>query len=271
VVVAGVGLGLGCGSVAQGTAQASTPGPTAAPHAAVKPLAGYRIAGQRPVSAFAPGLRHLRGPRKAVPGTALPTRLGRPIQLTARDREEAAAFAQARRVGRPVVAAPGTTPTVEVVAHPGGMLSMTSNVFPVRVKVHSTWRAIDPRLVRTASGSWAAAVASVPVTFSGGGRGPLVSVANSAGQTVAMYWPAALPRPVISGAVALYRDVLPGVDLRIEATGIGYQEALVVRSAVAAASPRLRSTSYRLRVGRGLGLHGVSLRKRGRRCRARTF
>ena len=100
---------------------------------------------------------------------------------------------------------------------------MTSNVFPVRAKVHGVWRAIDARLRRTASGSWAPAVANVPVTFSAGGSGPLVTVTNSAGQSVAMYWPAALPRPVVSGAVALYRNVLPGVDLRMEATGVGYQ------------------------------------------------
>jgi hypothetical protein len=151
-----------------------------------------------------------------------------------------------------VAVAGQTTPTVQVQAHPDGLLSMTANVLPVRVKVNGMWRPIDPKLRRTATGAWTTSVASVPVTFSGGGTGSLVTVANTAGQTTSMYWPAALPRPAISGSVALYRDVLPGVDLRMEATGTGYQEALVVRDAAAAANPRLRSIRYLVRAGRGL-------------------
>jgi hypothetical protein len=132
---------------------------------------------------------------------------------------------------------------------------MTSNIFPVRAWMHGAWRAINPALRRTASG-WAAAVASVPVTFSPGGSGPLITVTDPLGRTVSMYWPAALPRPTVVGSVALYRDVLPGVDLRMEATGIGYQEALVVRDAAAAANPRLRSVAFLLKAGSGLVLRG---------------
>ncbi len=161
---------------------------------------------------------------------------------------------RARLTGRPVVVAEETTPTVEVRARPDGLLAMKSNVFPVRVKVHGVWRAINPVLRRTPGGAWAAAVASVPVTFSGGGSGPLVTVSDSIGQTVSLYWPAALPRPVVSGRVALYRNVLPGVDLRMEATGTGYREALVVRDAAAAASPRLRSVAFLVKAHRGLML-----------------
>ncbi len=152
-------------------------------------------------------------------------------------------MSRAMRTGRPVVVAPLTTPTVEVKAHPDGLLSMTSNIFPVRTRVHGAWRAINPALRRAARG-WEPAAAS----------GPLVVVADSAGRTVSLYWPAALPRPAVSGNVALYRNVLPGVDLRMEATGIGYQEALVVRDAAAAANPRLRSIAYLLKAGSGLAL-----------------
>ncbi len=208
-------------------------------------------------AAAAPGRpQHLFGPRRAVLGRPASPRQVR--RLSAVQRAESAALATASRAGRPVVVTAQTTPTVEVEAHPDGLLSMTTNVLPVRVKVHGTWRPIDPKLRRTAAGAWTASVASVPVTFSGGGAGPLVTVANAAGQTTSMYWPAALPRPAISGSVALYRDVLPGVDLRMVATGTGYSEALVVRDAVAAANPRLRSIRYLVRAGRGLVVRGGS-------------
>ena len=212
---------------------------------------GHRIAGRHPLSSFAASPKRLRGPHKALVGKARPVK---PVRLTGIRKAESAAMSRAMRTRRPVVVAAETTPTTEVVAHPDGLLSMTSNVFPVRVKVGGGWRAINPALRRTASGAWAPAVASVPVTFSNGGRGPLVTVADAAGQTVALYWPAVLPRPAVSGSVALYKNVLPGVDLRMEATGTGYSEALVVRGAAAAANPRLRSLAFAVKASRGLML-----------------
>src|SRR5215472_5331785 len=242
-VVAGLGLALG--------GAWGLPAQAAVAHKSAKPIVGHRIAGRRPLSAFTASPKHLRGPRKPAVGKMAPP--ARSIRPTRVQRAESAAMSRARRTGRPVVVAAETTPTVEVTAHPNGLLEMTSNVLPVRVKVHGVWRSINPRLRRTATG-WAAAVASVPVTFSPGGTGPLVTVSNSAGQAVSLYWPAALPRPVVSGSVALYRHVLPGVDLRMEATGTGYQEALVVRDAAAAANPRLRSLTYLVKAGSGLVL-----------------
>ena len=41
---------------------------------------------------------------------------------------------QAIKTGKPVLVAAETTPTVAVKAHPNGLLSMTSNVYPVRVQ-----------------------------------------------------------------------------------------------------------------------------------------
>jgi hypothetical protein len=162
---------------------------------------------------------------------------------------------QAIKTGKPVLVAAETTPTLAVKARPNGLLSMTSNVYPVRALVHGAWRSINPRLRRTAAGTWSPEVASVPVAFSGGGSaGPLVRVIGPSGQSVSMYWPGVLPRPVISGSVAEYQNVLSGVDLRMKATGIGYQETLIVRDAAAAASPALRSLAFRLRTGRGLAL-----------------
>jgi hypothetical protein len=256
VLVAGSALTVsGAWGLPLATAQAANAA-TVAAAAKPGPLAGHRIAGYHPLSAFTASPKHLSGPSRAVVGKSPSVKAKRatPIRLTRIQRAEAAASARARRIGRPVVVASETTPTVEVQARPDGLLAMKSNVLPVRAKVHGVWRAINPVLRRTAAGAWAPTVASVPVRFSPGGTGPLVTVANSAGRTVSLYWPAALPRPLIFGGVALYRHVLPGVDLRMEATGTGYQEALVVRSAAAAANPRLRSLSYVVKAGRGLVL-----------------
>ncbi|HET9898138.1 MAG TPA: LamG-like jellyroll fold domain-containing protein [Streptosporangiaceae bacterium] len=242
-VIAGLGLALG-GVAALPAGQAA---------AAVKPITGHRFAGQKPRSSFARNPGQLRGSRHAVAGKARPAK-ARPVKFTPLQRAESAAMTRARQTGKPVVVSAATTPTVVVKAHPDGLLSMTSNVFPVRVKVHGTWKAINANLSRTADGSWAPQVASVPVTFSGGGTGPLVTVPVKAGQRVALYWPAPLPRPRVKGAVALYKNVLPGVDLRLEATGNGYQEALVVHDRVAAANPKLRRLAFQIKTQGGLTL-----------------
>jgi lysophospholipase L1-like esterase len=80
---------------------------------------------------------------------------------------------------------------------------------------------------------------------------------------LSLSWPYRLPRPSVSGAVALYRDVLPGVNLRLTATAIGLQELLIIRNAAAAADPRLRSLTFTLTGGRGVtlrrGMAGATL------------
>ncbi|HET7013395.1 MAG TPA: LamG-like jellyroll fold domain-containing protein [Streptosporangiaceae bacterium] len=236
------GLALG-GSGVGGQAVASAAG---------RPLVGHRVAGHRPLRSFVAGPKHLRGPRAAVPGKVPPP--SHAAGSTRERRAESAAMKEAVRTGRPVLVPAETTPTVEVKAHPNGLMSMTSNVYPVRARVRGAWKAINLRLGRTAAGSWSPSVASVPVSFSGGGSGPLVRVTGPGGRTVSLYWPGPLPRPVISGSVALYRNVLAGVDLRMKATVTGYQETLVVRDAAAAASPALRSLSFGVRASRGLVL-----------------
>lgn len=74
---------------------------------------------------------------------------------------------------------------------------------------------------------------------------------TKAGRELALTWPDALPAPVLSGATATYRDVLPGVDLRMEAQETGYTQLLVVNSAEAAANPKLSELRLKLRAGGG--------------------
>ena len=67
----------------------------------------------------------------------------------------------------------------------------------------------------------------------------------SEGATVEVDWPGRLPSPVVDGATATYPQVLPGVDLVLNAKSQSYSETLVVRDATAAANPALRSLTLR--------------------------
>jgi Concanavalin A-like lectin/glucanases superfamily/GDSL-like Lipase/Acylhydrolase family len=202
---------------------------------------------------------HLQGPREGGTGLSAAGKPARPrqVRLSRLALAIRAAGAVARRTGRPAVVAGMTDAQSQLSVRPDGLLDMVSNAQPVRVQVGRAWVPISTRLQRTPDGSWAARLTQDPVWFSPGGRGPLVTI-RPRGSTgwVSVYWPARLPAPVVSGSVALYRNVLPGVDLRLEATSPGYAETLVVTSAAAARDPGLRSLVMGVRVGGGLVLRG---------------
>jgi hypothetical protein len=95
------------------------------------------------------------------------------------------------------------------------------------------------------------------VSFSPGGAGPLV-ITRSGGTTVSVSWPGALPAPVIDGAVATYRGVLPGVDLRVSATPDGgFSEVLIVANAAAGRNRALARLSMPVRVTGGSVVAGA--------------
>nr|WP_307783802.1 LamG-like jellyroll fold domain-containing protein [Streptomyces spinoverrucosus] len=81
--------------------------------------------------------------------------------------------------------------------------------------------------------------------FSGGGDEPLVSM-TKAGRELALSWPNELPSPELDGATATYREVLPGVDLRMGAQEDGFTQLLVVKSAEAAENPELAELRLKL-------------------------
>jgi hypothetical protein len=75
-----------------------------------------------------------------------------------------------------------------------------------------------------------------------------------AGRTMSLSWPTALPEPRLSGAMATYPDVLPGVDLRMTAQEDGFTQLLVVKSAEAAANPKLAELRLKLNAD-GMTVH----------------
>ncbi|TYB62182.1 DNRLRE domain-containing protein [Nonomuraea sp. PA05] len=58
---------------------------------------------------------------------------------------------------------------------------------------------------------------------------------ETGGNTVSMLWSGPLPEPVLAANTATYPEVLPGVDLLLTATRLGFEQSLVVKNRAAAA------------------------------------
>ncbi|WP_200309696.1 hypothetical protein, partial [Streptomyces adelaidensis] len=88
---------------------------------------------------------------------------------------------------------------------------------PVRTWQGGQWADIDESLVRRTDGTWAPKATTADVTFSAGGEGPFARI-RVAGRELALSWPGGdLPKPVIDGDSATYENVLPDVDLVVQA------------------------------------------------------
>ncbi|MFE9804602.1 LamG-like jellyroll fold domain-containing protein [Streptomyces goshikiensis] len=165
----------------------------------------------------------------------------------AQDREPAAGGAlfsarqEAAAGGHAVPVDELTTQTTTVTANPDGSFTSTTALQPVRVKKDGGWVPVDATLARNADGSWSPGATPNGVVLSGGGSGPAVRLTHEDGSKLALTMPFPLPAPEVSGDTALYRSVLPGVDLSLSVTEQGgFSDVLTVRDATAAADPRLK-------------------------------
>jgi hypothetical protein len=140
----------------------------------------------------------------------------------------------------------------------GSTFSLSMSTAPVRVKqADGSWAEPDATLERRADGTIGPKAAVADVSFSGGGDGAdLVTVAEG-GKSLTVGWPGELPEPTLDGASAVYPEVLPGVDLRMTATGEGYRQVLVVKSAEAAKSDELKTLDFPVEA------QGLTLKARG--------
>ncbi|WP_104819781.1 VCBS repeat-containing protein [Kitasatospora sp. MMS16-BH015] len=161
------------------------------------------------------------------------------------------AQAEARRSGKPVEVLERRDEHTEVLANPDGTFTWRQHVRPVHAKVGGQWKTPDATL-RAEGGRVAPVAATFPMSFSGGGSGPLATMTQD-GKSVSLSFPVALPAPELDGASALYREVLPGVDLKVLAETDGFAHHLIVKTREAAADPRLATLSY------GLKTTGVSV------------
>ncbi|GGT61059.1 FG-GAP repeat domain-containing protein [Streptomyces purpureus] len=170
----------------------------------------------------------------------------------AKEGYEATAYAEAARSGQRVEILDRREETVEVFANPDGTTTRRAHATPVWSKLEGTWRKTDPTLTKRPDGTVAPLSPTFAITFSGGGNSPLATM-DRQGKKLSLTWPSALPEPVLEQNTALYRSVLPGVDLKVIAEVDGFAEHLVIHSAEAAANPALKSITF------GVKAEGVTL------------
>lgn len=126
-----------------------------------------------------------------------------------------------------------------VVANSDGTFTAKEFAEPVRTWQGGQWADIDESLVRRADGAWAPKATTADVTFSAGGEGPFARI-RVAGRELALSWPGGdLPKPVIDGDSATYENVLPDVDLVVQAEPDGFGHLVVVNTPEAAQNPDL--------------------------------
>ncbi|MFD5563543.1 LamG-like jellyroll fold domain-containing protein [Kitasatospora griseola] len=156
---------------------------------------------------------------------------------------------QAKSTGQSVVVEPLTTESSRTVANPNGTLTTTDNSIAVRTKQSGKWADLDPTLHRNADRSISPAVTQDSLSLSGGGDGPLATLTTADGEKLAVTAPFTLPAPSLDGATATYANVLPDVDLVVSAlSNGGWRDVIVVKTAAAAANPRLKTLHFPMSV-----------------------
>ncbi|WP_018353416.1 LamG-like jellyroll fold domain-containing protein [Longispora albida] len=159
--------------------------------------------------------------------------------------DPAAAAALAKTCGKRVEAGSLRTETAQTFMNPDGTQTREAAAYQQRIKKSDgSWASIDLTLRKNADGSVSPVAAPLPLTMSGGGTAPVVK-AGGAGKELALTWQeGTLPAPVLDGPVATYPEVLPGVDLKIQAGMGGYSQVLVVKTPQAAKNPKLKKITF---------------------------
>lgn len=165
---------------------------------------------------------------------------------------ESRAFALAASSGERVEILDQREEAVEVYANPDGTTTRRTYSTPVWTRYDRVWQKADPTMVRHNDGTVGPAAPVFAMTFSGGGNGPLATMAKNSA-SLGLSWPTALPDPVLHGDSALYESVFPDVDLKITAEVDGFSEHLIVKTAAAASNPALASIDL------GISSQGVTL------------
>ncbi|WP_416874681.1 hypothetical protein [Kitasatospora sp. SC0581] len=159
---------------------------------------------------------------------------------------------KAHQVGKPVEVAGRQDETTDLLANPDGSFTLRRHARPVRAKVGGQWQPADATLERRSDGTIAPKASVFPMTFSAGGSTALATMQKD-GKSLAITWSTPLPQPELNGSTALYRDVLPGVDLKVLAEADGFAHQLIVKTRQAANDPRLAQVTY------GLKTSGITL------------
>ncbi|MET9438239.1 LamG domain-containing protein [Streptomyces sp. NPDC006551] len=159
------------------------------------------------------------------------------------------ALEQAKDSGQRVEVAGERSERTSVFANPDGFtFTLEQHTVPVRVaKPGGGWQVPDATLEKRADGTVGPKAASAEMSFSGGAdNDSLVKIAHH-GRSLELDWKGDLPAPEVDGASAVYRDVLPDVDLKVTATAESFQQVLVVKTPEAAANPALKELTFELK------------------------
>ncbi|PZF79455.1 hypothetical protein C1I92_31040 [Jiangella anatolica] len=165
----------------------------------------------------------------------------------------AAARVEAAETGERVEVEEARTDRNTYFVNPDGTQTAELSPVPVRVRDDAgAWRDVDATLVARPDGTVATTATPTEVVLSGGGAdAPLVSISED-GEWASLDWPQPLPAPVLDGATATYPEVLPGVDLVVEAGLSGFGQYLVVKTPEAAANPELGELEFPIATSPGL-------------------
>ncbi|OPG04721.1 hypothetical protein B1R27_23900 [Streptomyces sp. GKU 895] len=152
---------------------------------------------------------------------------------------EEEALAAAQEAGQSVEVTSLREQRRTVVANSDGTFTAKEFAESVRTLKGGAWVDIDESLAQRADGSWTPKATTADVVFSDGGDGPFARV-RVAGRELALSWPGGgLPKPLIDGDSARYRNVLPDVDLVVQAEADGFGHLIVVNTPEAAKNPDL--------------------------------
>jgi len=130
----------------------------------------------------------------------------------------------------------------QVFATPTGLMNAQVAVEPYWVKnAAGVWVDIDPTFVTQANGSAASAATVIGITAGAAGQSTFVTATDPGRGSLSLTWPlGALPTPVLSGSVATYPEVRPGIDLAVQAEAVGFSWVLVLKTPEAADDPILQ-------------------------------
>ncbi|MEV7129634.1 hypothetical protein [Streptomyces sp. NPDC093260] len=150
------------------------------------------------------------------------------------------AAALAAKTGQPVEIVDRREVDAETFANPDGTTTRRQYSTPVWSRYEGVWKKADATMVQRPDGTVGPASPTFGITFSGGGTATLATMTKD-GKQLSLSWTDALPQPVLDGNTALYKSVLPDVDLKISAEVDGFAEDLIINTPQAAANPAVRS------------------------------
>ncbi|WP_239312967.1 DNRLRE domain-containing protein [Plantactinospora mayteni] len=149
--------------------------------------------------------------------------------------DEARSLRVARESGAPVQVNSLTSETTQVWALPDGQFRAEIASGVQRFRRGADWIPVDLSLRPSADGTVQPAGHPNGLRIAGArGTGEHELAAIGGGDNrVAMLWSGALPTPTLDGHRATYVDALPGVDLVVEATRLGFEQFLLVKTRAA--------------------------------------